>query len=282
MAEYREQRYTAQDGLSLYFRDYGDGRSHRTPVICLPGLTRNSKDFHAVAIRLAADRRVICPDYRGRGRSDYDTNSDNYQPTTYLNDIRHLLVASGIHRVVVLGTSLGGILGMGMGAAMPTALAGVIMNDVGPEVGTDGLLRILEYVRQDRPQPDWEGAVAELKRMFPNMPGRTDEDWRMAAEGTYRAGEDGMLHFDWDVRIAEPILNGPPPPDLWPLFRSLLHVPTLVLRGELSDVLTSETLSKMKDAHPAAVTVTVPRTGHVPTLGEPESAAAIDDFLANF
>ncbi len=279
MGSYRERRYTAQDGLSLYYRDYGDPLSTCVPILCLAGLTRNSKDFHDLAMRLCGNRRVVCPDYRGRGRSDYDPDTSHYQPSTYLDDIRHLLAVTGMHRVIVVGTSLGGLLAMAMGAAMPTVLAGVILNDIGPEVGRGGLDRILAYISQDRPQQNWDDAVAELKSMFPELGLASEEVWRKAAEATFRRGEDGRLHFDWDVRLVEPLRKKPPPDDLWPLYRSLRRVPVLVLRGERSDILSAETVARMVAEHPQATAVTIPRAGHVPTLAEPEATAAIDAFL---
>ena len=279
MSDFVERRYTSQDGLSLYYREYGNPDLPGTPVLCLAGLTRNSRDFHRVAQRLCADRRVLCADYRGRGRSAYDPDSSNYQPATYLNDIRHLLAVAGIGRIVVLGTSLGGLLAMGMGAAMPTVLAGVVLNDVGPEIGGAGLARIIDYVGTDRPHPDWPSAARDLATMFPHLKLDGDEAWEAAARATWREGDDGLLHYDWDVRIAEPLRNGAPPPDLWPLYRSLRHLPVLTIRGALSDILSAETLQQMAEAHPGMQAVTVPGVGHVPTLSEPEAVASLDAFV---
>ena len=166
---YRERRYSAQDGLSLYFRDYGDPLSARTPVLCLTGLTRNSKDYHEVALRLARQRRVLCPDYRGRGRSDYDPDWRNYQPTTYINDMRHLLAALNVHRVVVMGTSLGAFLAVGLAVLAPTLVAGAVLNDAGPEVNAGGLDRILAYVGDDRPLDGWDAAIARMREIFPQL-----------------------------------------------------------------------------------------------------------------
>ena len=165
---YIERRVTSFDNLSLYVRDYGDPLDPRVPLFCLGGLTRNCKDFESLAERYSADgRRVICPDYRGRGQSAYDPDWRNYDPRTYIRDIQDLLSALNLHHVVVVGTSLGGILGMGMAVAMPTALAAVVMNDVGPKVETGGLDFIINYIKQDRPQDDWDGAVATIKTMLP-------------------------------------------------------------------------------------------------------------------
>ncbi len=290
---FAEKYFRTQDGLSLYYRDYEptfDGRSDGSddmrnpdllPVLCLSGLARNSKDFAPFAARVAATgRRVLCLDYRGRGRSAYDPDPMNYQPATYLNDIRHLLSALGLHKVFVMGSSLGGILGMGMGAAMPTAIAGLMLNDVGPDIETSGFARIQGYLKQDRPQRNWDEAIADLKSIFTNN-SFTDEEWRDVAEGTFVLGKDGLLHYDWDVDLYKPIAKSPEVPDLWPYFNSVRHVPVLVLRGEKSDILRSETVEKMVAAHPDISAVTVPGAGHIPTLKEPAAIEAVDEFFAH-
>lgn len=280
MASYTEHRYLSQDGLSLYYRAYGDPLAKATPVLCLPGLTRNSKDFHRLARRLSTTRRVICPDYRGRGQSDYATDAASYHPLVHVNDIRHLLAVEELHRVVVLGTSFGGFLAMGMAAAIPSNLRAVVLNDVGPEVSDSGLGRIMNYVGRDNPQPDWPSAAAELKRMVPTLSLRTDEEWLASARATWREGEDGLLHFDWDTRLAQTISRARDELEPWSLFRGITRIPVLAIRGALSDVLSVETLQHMAREHPGLECVTVPDCGHPPTLSEPEAVAAIDEFLA--
>ncbi len=280
-AGFTERTFRAQDGLKLYFRDYGPQDAADLPILCLTGLARNSKDFAPFAARLAAaGRRVLCLDYRGRGRSAYDPDPMNYQPPTYLNDIRHMLAALGLHRVIVMGSSLGGILGMGMGAAMPTNIAGLMLNDVGPEIDTAGFARIQGYLKADRPHRTWDEAIADLKSIFTNN-SFTEEEWRDVAEGTFAQGEDGLLHFDWDVNLYKPIEKSPEIPDLWPYFNSVRHIPMLVLRGEKSDILLAQTVERMVKCHPSIRAVTVPGAGHIPTLKEPEAIEAVDDFLAS-
>lgn len=280
MSDYRERRYTSQDGLSLYFRDYGDPLSPAVPALCLGGLTRNSSDFSALARRLAENRRVICPDYRGRGKSDYDPNWQNYQPPTYVQDMIQLMAALNIHKVVVVGTSLGGLLGMGLGVAAPGALAGVVLNDIGPEIEMDGLEHIIEYISEDRALPDWDAAVQTIKDLMPGVQFQDDDTWLKMAQNTYVEKDDGKLHFNWDVNIAKPIKSGQEGlPDLWPLFRALAHVPVLAFRGEVTDLLTRDCFEKMATALPDITCVTVPRTGHAPTLSEPECVAAMDAYL---
>jgi len=274
-------RFRAQDGLPLYFRDYGPRDAAGLPILCLTGLARNSKDFAPFAERLSAQgRRVLCPDYRGRGRSAYDPDPMNYQPATYLNDIRHLLAVLGLHKVIVMGSSLGGILGMAMGAAMPTAIAGLMLNDVGPEIDTAGFARIQDYLKTDRPHRTWDEAITDLKTIFTNN-SFTDDEWREVAEGTFAEGPDGLLHFDWDVNLYKPIEKSPGIPDLWPYFNSVRHLPLLVLRGEKSDILHAETVVRMVERHPSIRAVTVPGAGHIPTLKEPEAIEAVDDFLGS-
>lgn len=274
---FRERRFTAQDGLSLYCRDYGDPLWKTTPVLCLGGLTRNSKDFHGLALWLAAlGRRVVCPDYRGRGRSQYDPDWRNYKPETYVGDIRQLLAAAGLHRAIVVGTSLGGILAMALGAAAPTAVVGAVLNDVGAEVPRSGLKPILAYMQDDRPMPDWESATERLKATFPDWPAKTPEDWALIARATYREAPDG-IRFDWDTNIVKPLLPEADSPDpvLWPLFHGLDQVPVLSIRGEKSAILTAELSDRMAAARPDLLRALVPGVGHAPGLSEPEARAGI-------
>ena len=279
MTEYLERRYLTEDGLSLYYRDYGDPLSPATPILCLPGLTRNSRDFHALASRLAGRRRVICPDYRGRGQSDYDPQPGNYHPTVHVNDLRHLITVTGIHRAIIVGTSFGGFLTMGLALAVPPVIAGVVLNDVGPEVADSGLTRIMDYIGRDNPQSDWPSAAAEMRRMFPNLSFRTDEEWLAGARGTWREGDDGKLHFDWDIRLAETIGKARRDFDPWSLFRALCGVPVLAFRGEKSDVLSPEIFEHMQREHSNLMAITVPGVGHPLSLSEPRAVEALNEFI---
>jgi pimeloyl-ACP methyl ester carboxylesterase len=281
MPAYRELTFSAQDGLALYCRDYGDRHSSKTPVLCLPGLTRNSADFAELAERLSRDRRVLSPDYRGRGRSAYDPDWRHYDPYVYIGDIAHLLAVTGVGRALVVGTSMGGLLAMGLSVLRPTLLAGVVLNDIGPNVASPGLNRILQYVGIDHPQSDWDGAVRFLKELMPNLAPKADDAWwRKHAEATYRKGAGGLLHFDWDLTIAKPLDNQRRAmPDLWTMFRGLRAIPTLAFRGALSDVLTPDVFQRMALEKPDLVCVTVPDAGHTPSLTEPQSTEALDAFL---
>lgn len=281
-AGFSERRFTSQDGLGLYYRDYGDANCAAVAVLCLSGVSRNSKDFHRLAERLAGasgGRRVICPDYRGRGRSDYDPDWSHYTPPTYLNDIRHLLALTGAHKVVVIGTSLGGLLAAAMTAAMPASLAAVVLNDIGPNVGSAALARIVSYIGDGSPEPDWPAVVRRMKGYFPSLNAESAEDWMRIAKASYRECADGLIRNDWDPAIARPITENDLP-DLWPLFRALGRVRVLVLRGESSDILSLSTLDAMTRKIPGLTAVTVPGIGHAPTLMEKESLAAIDGLLA--
>ena len=277
---YTERTFTAQDGLDLYFRDYGDRRSKSTPVVCLAGLTRNSHDFHEQAERLSADRRVLCPDYRGRGRSAYDADWKRYQASTYLDDVRHLLAATGIHRAVFVGTSLGGLLTAGMAAAMPTVLAGAIINDVGPDLDPRGLAAIAAFMSNPLTFDDWGAAVSHLRNTRPNLPANDDASWLDFTRGTFRHCDDGKLRYDWDPNLTKAFLGAAPPPDLWPLFQALKNIPVLAVRGALSDILSADTFVRMKEALPRMNAITIDGVGHMPGLNEPACRDAIDTLLA--
>ncbi len=278
---YAERRFESADGLSLYYRDYGDAGSPRPPLLCLAGLTRNSKDFHDLACRYGAGRRVITLDYRGRGRSDWDADYTNYHPRTYLQDIQRLLAAARAPRVVVVGTSLGGIMGMLLAALQPGAVGGLVLNDVGPEVEPEGIARIMGYVGESPPLPSWEVATRTLKRTFEAAyPDLSDARWAALARTLLDEGPDGRPRQDYDPAIKRAIEETSETADLWPLFGALAAVPTLLLRGALSDILGRRTAERMKAQKPDLDWVEVPNRGHVPLLDEPECLEALDAFFA--
>ena len=279
---FRPRWFRSQDDLLLHGRDYDLG-APGLPLLCLGGLTRNAKDFHDLALRHAPRRRVVAPDYRGRGLSSRDPDWRNYRPETYAGDVLDFLTVLGVERAVVLGTSMGGLLAMGLAALRPTLVAGVIINDIGPEVAGDGYSRILDYISTDRPQPDWPAAIAALRDMFPTLALPTPAKWQRMAEATYRRGDDGLLHYDWDTALARTLAaDSKNLPDLWAYYRGLGSRPALVLRGALSDVLTTATFERMAAEKPGLLRVEVAGAGHVPSLDEPESEKAIDEFLARF
>ena len=281
---YDEHRVTSFDNLSLYIRDYGDPLNSEHPLLCLGGLTRNCKDFEGFAERYSSrGRRVICPDFRGRGKSKYDKNWHNYNPRVYIRDIVDILATLNIHSVVILGTSLGGLIGMGMTAANPRLLSGLVMNDIGPEIKNVGLKNIINYIKKDRSHDNWDEAIIKVKKILPNLTFQDDAAWLRMAHNTFRICDDGKLRFDWDVNIVKPLLNPAYKiPDLWPLFRGLKNVPTLAIRGAHSDILSRECFDQMKNVKPDMYAVEIPNAGHTPTLSEPESYAALDDFLDRY
>ncbi|WP_460021638.1 alpha/beta fold hydrolase [Magnetospira thiophila] len=278
---YREGHYLSQDGLRLYYRDYGDPLSDSVPLLCLPGLTRNSRDFDDFARRHMTRRRVVCPDFRGRGRSQYAPLPSDYEPSKTVDDIRHLLSALNLHRVIVVGTSFGGIMAMAMAVALPNCLKAVVLNDVGPEIGATGVSHIIEYLSKDWTEPNWESAAEHMKVVFPRETFPDPEDWLKLAQGTYKEQSDGLLHFDFDRGLRHLLSPGPEgPTDLWPLFRALKRVPVMVVRGGDSLILTAEGLQKMSENHPDLAQVTLPGCGHPPFLNEPLVAESVDAFLA--
>ena len=272
--------YESSDGLTLFYRDYAAERSG-TPVLCLPGLTRNSRDFEDLARHLSRERRVLAPDLRGRGYSAHDPEWRNYHPGTYIADVFALLDRTGVGRVVVIGTSLGGIIAMGMAVRDSARLAGVVLNDIGPEIAPAGLARISAYTGRLPLVNDWEEAVMQTKTVYGEWwPGLSDEEWLKMARRAYREGDDGVPRLDIDPAIGRAVREvGPQTGDPWAAFDALRALPTLVLRGERSDILSEETLAQMRNRKPDLVTVTVARRGHVPLLDEPESLGAIERFV---
>ena len=278
--EYGARYFESDDGLVLFYRDYAADRPG-TPVLCLPGLTRNSRDFEDLAPHICVTRRVLAPDLRGRGFSARDPDWRNYHPATYVRDVFTLLDHAGIGRVIVIGTSLGGIIAMGMAAREPARLAGVVLNDIGPEIAPAGLARISAYTGRLPPVRSWEEAVAQTREIYGQWwPGLTDRQWLTMARRAYREGEDGIPRLDIDPAIGTALREaGPQRGNPWAAFDALRDMPTLVLRGACSDVLSEETLAKMRQRKPDLVTVTVADRGHVPLLNEPESLDAIDQFV---
>ncbi|MEQ1496876.1 MAG: alpha/beta hydrolase [Novosphingobium sp.] len=274
--------WSSRDGLKLHFRDY-PGNSDSPPVLCLPGLTRNARDFSHLAERLTGQWRVICPDLRGRGDSAYAKDSATYNPLQYADDLSLLLEAEGIERFVVIGTSLGGLLAMLLAMGNSQRLAGVVLNDVGPEISSEGLERIRGYVGQGRSFPTWMHAARALEEgQGPVFPNYAIADWLAMAKRCMVVGGNGRIVFDYDMKIAEPFgqPGGEAGVDLWPAFQALDGRPVTVLRGELSDILSPAILKKMAKSLKDCEAVTVPQVGHAPMLDEPAAIAAIDRLLA--
>jgi pimeloyl-ACP methyl ester carboxylesterase len=281
VAPFREVYYASGDGLRLYARIYGQA-GEAPAVLCLPGLTRSSRDFEVLAPHLARRYRVICPDLRGRGYSDRDPSCRNYQPATYLADILELLRTLPVARVTIIGTSLGGLLAMMLAASRRDMVAGIVLNDIGPEVDPAGLARIRGYAGQLPPVRTWAEAVAQLQSVYSHAwPGLDDATWLRLARRSYRENANGNPVLDCDPGVGNALRSAPAQPaDLWPLWAAVGPVPALAIRGELSDILSPATFERMQREKADLVRQTVARRGHVPLLDEPDCLPAIDAFLA--
>ena len=273
-------------GLRLHARRYRRSATAPplevpTPVVCIPGLTRNCRDFEALAQHLSATREVLTPDLRGRGRSDHDPDWRNYRLDVYVADILAWLDSLQLSRVVVIGTSLGGLVGMFLGAAHRERLAGLVMNDIGPEFSPVGMMRIASSVGTAAVVNDWEQAEADTRSGYAHvMPDFTPEQWQAFTRQIYHEEAPGRIVRDMDPLLGKALRDtSMPVPDFWGAFAALDGLPLLVLRGELSDLLDETTLARMRAALPQLQSVSIPRRGHTPTLDETESRLAIDQFL---
>ncbi|MGE0212346.1 MAG: alpha/beta fold hydrolase [Parvibaculaceae bacterium] len=254
-----------------------------TPLLCLPGLTRSSKDFHDLATRFGRERRVIAPDYRGRGRSAHATDWTSYRVDVELSDAILLLDTLGVSQVAVVGTSRGGLIAMAMATTHKTRLAGVLLNDIGPRLEPEGLKRIAGYLGQPPAGTSWEDAVRGLKGTQAGFESLSEEEWAAFARRIYRDA-DGRPALDYDPALAKTFprkeeLSGPLP-ELWDAFDALAGLPVTVLRGALSDLLSQRTVAEMAARMPGLDAVTVSGRGHAPFLNEPESLAALDRLLS--
>ena len=282
MPAYENHYWVSEDGLKLHYRDY-PGREDRPPILCMPGLTRNARDFEDLAARLSPEWRVIAVSFRGRGKSEYAKDPMSYVPPTYVRDVQALLDELALPRVIAFGTSLGGIVTMLLAAAAPGRIAGALLNDVGPEIEPAGLGRIRGYVGKSNTWPTWmhaARAVADANNEV--YPGYEIEDWLAMAKRIYRLNSSGRIVLDYDMKIAEPfrVPGNEAGPDMWHALEQLKTVPVLILRGQRSDVLGAATADRMLKRLDKAELVTVPRVGHTPTLEEPDAVAAIDRLLA--
>nr|MBA4770929.1 alpha/beta hydrolase [Sphingobium sp.] len=284
MSGYKDGYWWSPDGLRLHYRDYDGGDDSRPPLLCLPGLTRNARDFEPLAARLAGSWRLICPDMRGRAESAYAKDAMTYVPLVYLQDISRLLADLAITRFVAIGTSLGGVITMLIAATHREWLAGALLNDVGPVLDEGGLARIRSYVGVGQSHPTWVHAARALADANGDVyPGYDLEDWLAMAKRLYRLNSGGRIVLDYDMKIAEPIraMGSEAGVDMWPVMQAFRDIPTLLLRGARSDLLSDATARRMaSEIGDSAELVTVPEVGHAPTLAEPESAAAIDRLLA--
>jgi pimeloyl-ACP methyl ester carboxylesterase len=282
MADWSDGWWTTSDGLRLHYRDYAGG-SGRPPILCLPGLTRNARDFEGVADRLQGEWRLICVELRGRGQSDHARDPMSYVPPVYWQDTEALISALALERFILFGTSLGGLISMLIAMADNKRIAAALLNDIGPVLETRGLDHIRSYVGRSQSWPTWLHAARALCEMQRDRyPDWDTDQWLVYAKRLCKLNAGGRVVFDYDLRIAEPFKapQGDSGFDLWTAFAALNGVPSLVVRGELSDLLSEATVERMLAESPGLEAVTVPRVGHAPTLDEPEAALAIDRLLA--
>ena len=281
MVKCADRYWNSDDGLRLHYRDY-EGPRDKPPILCIPGLTRNARDFEPVAERYGGDWRVIAVDLRGRGGSEHDPKAHRYQPAVYVADLLKLLDQLGIADAVFFGTSLGGICTMLLASTDAERIAGAMLNDIGPEIDQRGLDRIGGYVGKDVSFASWEEAAAVIgernRAVFPKW---TTADWDRFARRVCREAPDG-IRFEYDMAIADNFKAAVerPPKDSWEFFHALAGRPVTILRGELSDLLSQDIAERMAQAlGEDAELVTVPNVGHTPNLEEPEVVAALDRLL---
>ncbi|MBB5698797.1 alpha/beta fold hydrolase [Sphingomonas yantingensis] len=270
------------DGVRLHYRDY-PGPTDRPPILCLPGLTRNARDFEAVAARLSPAWRVIAVDLRGRGESGYAKDPMTYVPLTYLQDVERLVDELKLDRIVAFGTSLGGILTMLLAGTGRPPLAAALLNDVGPELEAAGLARIRGYVGKPAQYPTWMHAARAMAEANGEVyPGYGIEDWLGMAKRLHRLTSAGRIVLDYDMKIAEPfrVPGNEAGVDMWGAFDALAATPTLIVRGDRSDILAADVADRMAARIAGAELVTVANTGHAPTLDEAAVEAAIDRLLS--
>ena len=281
--DYRVHCYRSACGrLDLSTRLYGEAGP---PLLLMHGLTRNAADFEPLAAHLAGTYRLIVPDQRGRGRSEWDPDPAQYRPDVYAADMLALLDGLGLASVGVIGTSMGGLIAMVMAALRKPAIRCLVLNDVGPVIDPAGLARIQGYVGPSAPFASWDEAVARCRinngEAFPDLGAA---DWLAFARRTCIEQADGRVAFAYDPQIAQGVAGNDPatvPPDLWPLWSLLDDTPVLVVRGALSDLLSPTTVAEMGQRHSGVFAQTeVPRVGHAPILDEPAALGPIRDFLA--
>jgi len=280
------QFVTTHDGLKLHVRAFGSRPACGPPIVCLPGLARTCADFDPLATALSRGREppchVVALDYRGRGRSERDRNPANYNLATELADLLAVITALDLDPAVFVGTSRGGILAMLLAAARPTAIAGVVLNDIGSVIEVQGLARIKSYVGHLPAPTSFSDAAAILRRLFAaQFPKLAEDDWMAFARRTFEE-VGGRLVPAYDVRIAvelEGINLAQPLPPLWVEFDALAGVPVMVIRGANSDLLSDATVAAMRARRPDLIAVEVPDQGHAPLLAEPEIIGRIDAFI---
>lgn len=288
--EFDDFFYTSQDGLKLHARVYGSGPGGGAgtggplPAVCLPGLTRNARDFHELALHLScaspSARTVVAFDYRGRGQSEHDSNWKNYDPLVEAGDVMAGLVALGIGEAAFIGTSRGGLVIFAIAALRPGLLKAAVLNDIGPVIDGAGLAQIRGYLeRAPKPRDFAEAVAIQRKAQAASFPALSDADWERAGRAFFR-DEHGRPVADFDpalLKTLDKVDLGRPLPTLWPQFLGLRNIPLMAIRGENSSLTSAETLEEMARQHPDIRTFTVAGQGHAPfleTAGLPGKIAA--------
>jgi pimeloyl-ACP methyl ester carboxylesterase len=280
---YQEFHLTSDDGLQLYGRDYRSESTRTLPIVCLAGLSRNSRDFHPLALRLMEDgHRVVTLDYRGRGRSDWDVDKANYNVVREAQDVVAALDHLGIERAQFIGTSRGGLILHILAATALDRIAGIILNDIGPEIESDGLQRIRDYLSKRSEFSSLAEAASALKIIHgAEFPALSADDWLEMAYALYRQA-GGIWIADFDPALVELLKTmdfSKKLPDLWPQYAAMANLPVLVVRGENSRLLSRETATEMLKRHPGAKLLTVTGQGHAPLLHFNEVYAPFTEFL---
>ena len=282
MTDYDDVYFTNADGLQQHYRLYDRAGGGAPTVLCLPGLTRNARDFAHVADQLAGRCRMVLVEQRGRGLSAWDPQPERYAPPAYVADMFALLDHLGLDSVHVIATSLGGLMTMLMQAARPGVIKTAVINDIGPHIEAAGIEKIKGYVGGGAPRRTWDEAVAAVKTIAGDVYPDFDADQWMAFTKRLYTEKDGSIVLDYDPALANNFRQDTDnaAPELWPVFEPMKTVPTLVTRGALSDILSADTLDKMQAEHPDLAALTLPRIGHAPILDEPEVVAALEDWAA--
>jgi pimeloyl-ACP methyl ester carboxylesterase len=278
--------YRSHDDLVLYVRKYGSDDEPRRPLLCLPGLTRNGRDFHDLAVALSTHpthpRSIYCLDYRGRGQSEWDKDWRNYSAYVELLDVASFLTLRGLNDIAVLGTSRGGIIAMLLAVMRPSAIGCLVLNDIGPVIETAGLARIMGYAGKIPVPRDWDEARRVVREMNKHQFTAVDDaGWDAIARQLFNE-KDGYPSAACDPNVGRALSEvdiAKPVPAMWEHFDSLLQVPTMVLRGENSDILSAATVQQMQDRHPALSSVLIRNEGHAPLLMDRFSQRIIGDFL---
>lgn len=285
--QFRDVFCQSADGLKLHAKTIGPEDSPALPVLCLPGLTRTADDFDEIARALALDpaapRRVVSIDYRGRGLSDYDPDPAKYTVPIEMGDVLTIAASLSISRAIVLGTSRGGLISMALAATQPLLLAGVIMNDIGPALEMDGLMKIKGYIADPPPRKTWEEAARGLKDLFSSVfPSLTDAEWMAWARRAFREKPDGSgLERTYDLRLAQGFSSldpANPLPPIWELFDKLADIPLMLVHGGLSDLLSPQGVKDMQSRRPDIDLVVVPDQGHAPLLADRPTIDRIKAF----